>query len=272
MKVSVIVPTYKDVNALELILNALREQTYKNFEVIIAEDDDSQEVKDFVSSYESDYSVKHLTHEDVGNRKAIIMNRALSHAQGEYIVFIDGDTIPFCTFIESHVKLSQPHTVLCGRRVNLGAQVSDDLRSGVVSAKRLESRFFRSYFYITQGETRHYEQGIRLAPNSFLHRFLSSLNHNIHILGSNFSCFKDDIFAINGFDEDIVGGSKDDVDLEWRFMMSGCSLKSCKYCANLFHLHHKRASRKDEIAIANEQMRLNREKRKYICSNGIEKL
>ena len=41
MKVSIIVPTYKDIVALRLILMAFNEQTYSNFELIIAEDDDS---------------------------------------------------------------------------------------------------------------------------------------------------------------------------------------------------------------------------------------
>ena len=38
MKVSVIIAVYKDVEALELIIESLKNQTYKNFEVIIAED------------------------------------------------------------------------------------------------------------------------------------------------------------------------------------------------------------------------------------------
>ena len=53
MKVSVIVPTYKDTQALELILDALKLQTYKDFEVIVAEDDDSDEVKVFLEKYKS---------------------------------------------------------------------------------------------------------------------------------------------------------------------------------------------------------------------------
>ena len=41
MKVSIIITVYKDTQALELILKALENQTYQNFEVIISEDDKS---------------------------------------------------------------------------------------------------------------------------------------------------------------------------------------------------------------------------------------
>jgi len=272
MLVSLILPTYKDIVALRLILDALELQTYKKFELLVVEDDDAQATKDFLHSYNSDFTIKHFFHADEGNRKAIIINKALPSVMGEYIIFIDGDTIPYSTFIESHVALSEKKTVLCGRRVNLGEQVSKDFREQKVIPYAIERHYLQSFSYLKQSKTRHYEQGLRLKPTSLLYKVLQRFDKNVHILGSNFSCFREDLFAINGFDEDIVGGSKDDVDLEWRFLRSGCRLKSCKFCANLFHLNHTRASRKEEEAIAKKMMQKNQEANKFICSNGIEKL
>ena len=269
MKVSIIVPTYKDITALKLILNALENQTYKDFEVIITEDDTSIETKEFLDNFDTKLHIKHFTHEDKGNRKAIIINKALPSAEGEYIVFIDGDVIPFTTFIESHVQLAKKRTVLCGRRVNLGDKVSKDLREGKISSIDIEKSYFKLYSYLNDDNIRHYEQGIRFNPKSFIYKIINSQNKNIHILGSNFSCYKDDIFAINGFNEEIVGVSKDDVDLEWRFIMSGCKLKSCKYCANLFHLNHGRSSRLEEEEIAKQQMLNNKELKQYKCKKGV---
>lgn len=68
MKASLIVAVYKDIEALSLILDALKTQTYKNFEVIVAEDGNSQEMKDFLSKIE-DLELKHTTQEDIGIRK-----------------------------------------------------------------------------------------------------------------------------------------------------------------------------------------------------------
>ena len=271
MKVSLLIPTYQEHKALELILEALEHQTYKNFEVLVAEDEILEETEFLLAKFTS-LDIKHVSHEDKGNRKAMILNEALAVVSGEYLIFIDGDTIPFTTFIESHVALSKVKTVLCGRRVNLGEVVSKALREKEISAYEIEKNYFKNYNYLKKNGTRHYEQGLRFKPNFWMQKLLTNSNKNVHILGSNFSCFKEDFFHINGFDEDIVGGSKDDVDLEWRLIDSGCQMKSVKYCANLFHLYHERASRIEEEAIAKEQMRKNRENGRYICRNGIKKL
>ncbi len=270
MRVSLLVPTYKDIVALELILESLEKQTYKNFEVIVAEDNNALETKSLLQKFKT-LKIKHISHEDKGNRKATILNKALHLVDAEYLIFIDGDTIPFTTFIESHLLLSEPKTILCGRRVNLGEGVSTALREKRNSAYDIERHYLKNYNYLKKNGTRHYEQGLRFKPNSLMQKLLSRSNRNVHILGSNFSCFKEDMFAINGFDEDIIGGSKDDVDLEWRFIDSGCTLKSCKYCANMFHLNHGRASRLEEEKIAKVQMQKNRDEKRFVCSNGIIK-
>ncbi len=272
MKCSIIIPTYNDSVALELILDALTKQTYKNFEVVVAEDAQNKKTKDIIAKFTNKLDIKHLSQEDDGNRKAIIINKALPDTIGEYIIFIDGDVVPYSTFIESHIKLSKQKQILCGRRVNLGDRVSKDLREKSVSCIDLEKNYFKMYKYLNNDNIRHYEQGIYIKPNNWLYKIIQNKDKNIHILGSNFSCYREDIFAINGFDEDIVGVSKDDVDLEWRFKASGCTLISCKFSANLFHLNHSRSDRGDEIALANKQMEKNRLEGRYICKNGIKKL
>ena len=50
MKASVIVAVYKDIEALELIIESLKNQTYKNFEVVIAEDGQDEKMKAFIES------------------------------------------------------------------------------------------------------------------------------------------------------------------------------------------------------------------------------
>jgi glycosyltransferase involved in cell wall biosynthesis len=271
IRVSIIIPMYKDIVALRLILDALQYQTYKNFEAVIAEDDNVEATRQFLKSYRSNFAIKHFSQDDEGNRKATILNKVLSQLNSEYIIFIDGDTIPYSTFIESHIALSEPKNILCGRRVNLGDKVSQDLRTGKISAYEIEKKFIRKYFYLHRDNLRHYEQGLRFPFMQILYGIQKRKRKITHILGSNFSCFKDDIDRINGFDEDIAGGSKDDVDLEWRFLMSGCALKSCKFFANLLHLNHSRTSRIKDEEKAKKQMQKNQLQGKYICQNGIKK-
>lgn len=247
MKVSIIIPTYKDPVALKLILEALEKQTYKNFEVIVAEDDNARETKELIENFIASYSIKHYSHPDHGNQKPVAVNASIRMSDGEYIIMIDGDTIPYSTFIESHVSLAEPKKGLCGRRVNLGDKVSSDLRNGIKSVSDIEHAFFQHYKYLQDDNSRHLEQGIYLKPNSWLQKWLSKKDKNIHIVASNFSCFKSDLLDVNGIDASLpYAPSRDDTDLEWRLKAVGVEMKSCKFCANLLHLNHSRNERLSE--------------------------
>lgn len=271
MRVSLLIPTYKDIVALELILESLEKQTYYNFEVVVAEDDNSAEVRQFLKNYQSSLEIKHVFHENLGNRKAIIMNRGLEIASGEYIIFIDGDTISYTTFIESHVTLASKKVVLCGRRVNLGDKVSKALRERKITAYELENNYLKFYDLIKKDNARHYEQGLYFKANGFLQQLLMKLNKNVHIVASNFSAFKEDIFTVNGFDEALpYAPHRDDTDMEWRMIGIGCEMRSAKYCANMFHLNHGRNNRNEE---EEENMKIILEKKKnkeYIAKRGIK--
>lgn len=275
MYVSVIIPTYKDVRALELILEAFNYQTYKKFEVIVAEDDNSEEVKSFLKNFKSNYEIQHFSHEDIGSTtKPIAVNRAVKMSRGEYLIYIDGDTIPYSTFVDGHVSLSERKTALCGRRVNLGKVMSQEIREGKLSTLELEKKYFRFLPALLKDHARHIEQGIYLKPNSYIQDFLSAKNKNLHLLGSNFSCYKNDMIEINGSDEDMPpGAGTDDVDIEWRLQAIGVQIKSCKNSANLFHLYHKRNDNREERTLKNKE--IIREKQlhnNYQCKNGIYKL
>jgi len=247
LRVSVLIPTYKDIKALNLILDALKYQTYKNFEVIIAEDDNDEETKRFLGSYEAKFSIKHFFQEDMGNRKPRAINNAILISDAEYIIFIDGDTIPFSTFIEYHVSLSDKNIGLCGRRVNIGDKVSHNLRQGVINAREIEKNYVRLFRYLKNDNIRHYEQGFTLKPNSLIQKVLEKIDTNKNIVASNFSCYKEKLIEVNGIDESLpYAPSRDDYDLQWRLESIGVVMKSCKYCANLLHLNHARNDRQSE--------------------------
>lgn len=272
LNVTLIVPTYKDPQSLKLILDALELQTYSAFEVIIAEDDNSQEVIKLLASATYRYPIKHYSHEDRGNRKAKAVNAAIAMSEGKYIITIDGDTIPYSTFIQAHVALSKEKTALCGRRLNLGDGISLALRSGSLQVKDIEHHFLRYLKHLVDDKARHIEQGIYLKPHSLIQRIFSCSNNNAHILASNFSCFKSDLLEVNGIDEDLpFAPCRDDTDLEWRLKAIGVNMVSCKYSAILLHLNHGRSDRRDEERINLELIAQKQLENRYCVSNGIMK-
>ena len=272
IKTSIIITVYKNTIALKLILDSLINQTYKDFEVVIAEDDQFIDIKNLLKEYDK-LDILHISQEDNGMQKNIIQNKALAKANGDYIIFIDGDCIPYSTFIEGHIKLSEKKTVLSGRRVNLNSSVSEQLRYNSLTSFKLEKNYLK-YFSLMKDKTVKYEQGIYIKPNSFIYKkFIKNSKRNVSLLGCNFSCFKNDFISINGFDESYAGTAiGDDTDLDWRFRAYGCKLKSCKNVANVFHLYHEifnRGDASDKLVL----MKQREKKNEFICKqeNGVSK-
>lgn len=273
MKVSIIIAFYKDLEALELILDALCRQTYTNIEVVIAEDNNDPATTVLLDRFKGRIDIVHNSHEDVGRTKASAQNKAICAATGEYLIFIDGDCVPFSTFVDGHIALSARKQVLSGRRVNVNADLSAKLRKHELSTKTFEKNYL---FYVLSDliwhKKTHYEQGFYVKPKGFIYNsFLAKKKRNIEILGCNFSCYKEDFVAINGFDESyglsILG---DDTDLNWRFVDYGATIASCKNVANVFHLDHKRPNYVDFDASSHIE-RFNREKaaHKFFCDQGL---
>ena len=195
-------------------------------------------------------------------------------AEGDYLIFFDGDCLPFTTFVEHHVALSAKERVLCGRRVNLGDGVSEKLRLGEVSVADIEKNFFRRWSHLKKDGARHLEQGIDLLSWSFLPSFLYPfIARKTRLVGCNFSVYKEKMLAINGFDESYpTGDIADDVDVEWRLNAIGVENRSCKYAANLLHLNHGRADRQEQHNKNLALLLKKQEAKAYYCTNGIEKL
>ena len=268
MLVSVVIPFYRDFRALELVLEGLRRQTYTSFEVVVAEDDRHPNTPAFLRRFDG-LKITHVCHEDRGNRKTVIQNEAVCAAKGDYLVFIDGDVIPYRRFLEGHLCLAAPRRVLSGRRVNLDAAMSDRLRRGTLDAARLERFYWLYALRFMLDRNVRYEQGFEFRCGSFWQKRLLSKPKAAEILGCNFSCFKADFAAINGFDEDYpLSRIGDDIDLTRRFKAAGYELRSVKKLANLFHLHHP----KIPLQAAEEERRLYAEKAargEIVCEHGL---
>jgi glycosyltransferase involved in cell wall biosynthesis len=273
MRVSLIVAVYKDIDALDLIIQALKTQTYKIFEVVIVEDNNSSVMKNYISQLK-DLDVKHTSQKDQGIRKTRSLNNGILASEGDYLVFIDGDCIPYSTFIESHIKLSEQNYVVSGRRCNLGPKYARYLREKKLSPIKLEKTFIRRFPFIAKDAVeRHAEAGFYFNPDGFIYnKFLKNRNSNTNMLGCNYSCFKNTMLKLNGYDEGYgetaVG---DDTDLEWRFKAAGLKIKSARNVANIFHLFHGRSFR-NNISAENEleKMRINKQNNLYVCKEGLE--
>lgn len=269
MKVSIIIAVYKDVQALKLVIETLRYQTYQNFEVIIVEDGENPDMQQYIQTI-TDLKVKHTTQIDKGVRKARSQNNGILAATSEYLIFIDGDCLLYSTFIEGHVALAEKGYALSGRRINLNKDLTKKLRNHNLNPKNIEDNIFTKYLYLSFDRDVRFEQGITLNPKGFFYNnFVAKRDRNTAILGCNFSCWKKDFLFLNGFDENYGETAiPDDMDWDWRFKAYGIKIKSCKNIANMMHLHHKAHDRGDpseELA----KMSNNQKENLFICKQGL---
>ena len=93
-KLSIIIPTYKGKDSLPIALQSLVEQTYKNIEVIVSDDNglntiDQKETQKVIERFKNKLNILYLINEHVNGSHA--RNKGLEVAKGDYISFLDDD-------------------------------------------------------------------------------------------------------------------------------------------------------------------------------------
>jgi len=272
IKTTIIISVYKNVKALKLVLDSILNQSIKVDEIIVSEDGSSLEMEAFIKNLRIPNLV-HLTQEDLSWRKNIALNNSIRSASNEYLVFIDGDVVLHEKFIEGHLSCARPKRVCAGKRVELGQRYTQKLYNEELSIKELSNSFLRRVISLHKDKVRHYEDGIYIKPNGFIHRNFIAKKQINYLIGCNFSCFKEDMVIINGFDEEYkLPAIGEDVDINWRFRAAGIEVVSCRNIANVYHLWHKKGFGSDEGEINNKILKKNFDANRFVCLNGLEKL
>ena len=238
--VSLIISFYNKIDFLKLIFAALEKQSYREFEVVIADDGSCQEVVDQIQQLanESSFQVKHVWHEDQGWRKNIILNKAIVASEADYLIFIDGDCIPHPHVIQEHFEGRKPMQVICGRRVTLTRKISDSLSVSKVGDKNFHCKLIVPLLLEAfKGEETHIKQMIR--TRSRMIKRLFGKDKIKGFWGCNFSLSKEDILSVNGFDERYIHPSMgEDTDLDFRLRNNGVFPYSKKFLVTIYHIHH----------------------------------
>lgn len=270
---TIIISVYKDTEALGFILDSLEHQSVPADEIIVSEDGDSTEMATFIAAQKGRFpNLVHLTQPDDGWRKNIAMNNAIKAASNEYLIFIDGDCVPYSTFIQAHVEKSQKGVVLCGKRFELGPQFTDRVKRHELKLSDIEKHFLWYLPAMVRDNARHPEDGLYFSSNNLIIKLVHK-RYVRHILGCNFSCYKEDFLKINGFDETYrLPAEGEDVDPSWRFRGMGIELKSCRNNANIIHLYHPKRFSSVEGDVNRAIMDEHRAQNAFFCKNGIIKI
>ncbi len=257
-KVSIIIAFYKRIDFLKLIFLALEHQSYSNFEVVVAEDDDADETLAFLAFARATYSfsILHVSHNDLGFRKNKILNRGIAAATGELLVFIDGDCVPHAKFVENYARHLTKGKFLYGRRVMLNE---------TFAKKALQQEIFRPSFLqlLLAGNK-------KMRDAVYLPFIAPKYKPDRDIWGCNWGILKEDLVSINGFDEDFVtAGYGEDIDISWRLRAAGLKLYSIRQAALVYHLYHKENYNQQALDVGKALLDQKKQAGLWFCKNGL---
>jgi glycosyltransferase EpsH len=113
-KVSIIIPAYNAENGISRLLEQIRKQTYRNYEVIVVNDgsEDRTEGMVYLHMQQPNHRIQliNIPHSNAGNAR----NIGIDHASGDYFWFIDADDEIVPAGLEIMVRqLELTHAEIC---------------------------------------------------------------------------------------------------------------------------------------------------------------
>lgn len=228
MKTSLLISTYNWPEALELVLLSVDNQTEKPDEILIADDGSSEETKNLIAGFQkkSIVPLHHFWHEDKGFRKAIILNKAIAAAKGDYIIQVDGDCIIHKDFVRDHKAFAQANVYLFGSRVN----IQEKFLPKLFASHKIKFNFFDEGI---KKRTRN----LRIPALSSLYKTTDEVSDKLR--GCNVSYWKKDVVAVNGYNEEFEGWGREDSELIIRMMHNGVLGRRLRYRGIVYHIWHK---------------------------------
>lgn len=239
LRASVVIAFYNQPDYLKLVLAGFERQTFRDFEIIIADDGSKEKVVEEIEKHSRKISfpVIHVWHEDKGFRKNKILNRAITSSNSEYLIFVDGDCVPHKEFVNEHLNYSSIGKCLTGRRVNLSENITKGLTLEKVRNGYLEKNTLSLITDGLFGNSNYVERGFYFR-NQFIRNIMNKKKRGL--LGCNFSLFKKDMLAINGFDERYeLPSIGEDSDVQFRLELQKMEIVSIGNIAVQYHLYHR---------------------------------
>ncbi|WP_396178628.1 glycosyltransferase family 2 protein [Flavobacterium sp.] len=270
MKISVIVSTYNSEKWLEKVIIGMNQQTFTEFELVIADDGSDEKTRNLIERWRPlvRFNMQHIWHEDDGFQKTKILNKAILASKTDYLIFTDGDCIPRKDFVATHLKYRRKNYFLSGGYFKMSLETSEKVTEKDIIAQNC----FQSK-WLQENGTRWTIKFLKLSTSAFLSRFLNTITPtNPSWNGHNSSGWKADLMAVNGFNNEMKYGGEDR-ELGERLFHLGVKSKQIRYSAVCVHLEHARGYMSDEVWEKNNQIRATTLKNKVIkTSTGISEL
>jgi glycosyltransferase involved in cell wall biosynthesis len=267
--ISIIISTYNQPEWLEKVLWGYETQSYKDFELIIADDGSGDETRELISKFQkrNTLCIHHVWHADNGFQKTAILNKAILQSSSPYLLFSDGDCIPRKDFVEVHAKGRKRGRYISGGYFLLPISTSKQITKQDIQSQNI---FQKKWLY--NNGVKKTSKMLKLTSSEPFGNFLNALTPTKPTWnGHNSSGWKDDILRVNGFDERMQYGGED-CELGDRLVNLGIKPIQLRYSAICVHLDHSRNYKNEESLVVNKNIRKTTQNNKVKYTHfGIKK-
>ncbi len=252
MRISVILATYNSPEWLEKVLCGYAFQSVRPHEFVIADDGSKSETFAAINRMRRDFKlpIEHVWHPDDGFRKCEILNKAITAASGDYLIFSDGDCIPRRDFVEAHARFAAAKRFLSGGLVRLPRALSQQIETNDISSQRAWSPA-----WLAKSGLQFDKKYIMIAAPRRLSAVMDRLTTTRATWnGHNASGWKHDLVQVNGFDER-MGYGGEDRELGERLVNAGVRPMQIRHRAICLHLDHDRGYVDEQVIRSNQALR-----------------
>jgi glycosyltransferase involved in cell wall biosynthesis len=256
-QISLIISTYEKPGALDQVLRGVQRQTAMPGEILLADDGSGAATRELIAQWQKKLPapVRHVWHEDLGFRKTIILNKSLAAAAGDYIVLLDGDCVPHDRFVADHALLAERNFWVQGRRCFVVEKFAAEFSPGATPIFR----------WMLSDRITGLPKAVRL-PFPLIRRNTSQRG----IIGCNMGFWRDDLLAVNGFDEEYTGwGLGEDSDVGARLYHLGRPRKFVYGHAVVYHLNHPMLGRA-HVEASRRRLAETIASKKIRCVRGVD--
>ena len=251
--VSVIISTCDQSEMLEKVLWGFKCQTYKDFELIIADEGSPKPTKELVEKLKTrmPIEISHIWQEDNGYQKGGILNKAILSSKSDYIILTEGSCIPREDLVQVHYINKEPNTIISGISYLLPLNISETL-----TQKDIEEQNCFKISWLKSKGIKKLSKGIRRNSRGIISKFHNALIPAKHIWNRhNSSGWKKDLLKVIGFEENNEGQG---ILTSEHFQNYGIKSKQLRYSAACIHVDHRSISKKAAV------LKKNAENRKFL--------